>query len=133
MDKIEPFTDEEIKIIMKASPKSNYKCKYYIWKQHRTNGLYIGFAIDQMPHMGRRTAMDNSIDVICTRPITDKEYLETIQNWGKHNRKYICWHYNNINFLMEEDLMYGVTTPQKFIDECNRRKLNGSYQSKITF
>lgn len=115
------LTDEEKQFLKKHVPKKKYLAKYCIWKQHRHNGAYILFIIDKFPNKVRRTAMDNSIEVLETRQLTDEEYNEQIENYGCASRIYECYDYKDIEWLIHEDSLMGAVTPQSFINECKKR------------
>lgn len=115
------FTEEEKAFIKKHIPKRRFLVKYAIWKQHRKNGLYIVFIIDNFPLRGRPTAMDHAIEVISTRELTEHEYNEEIENYGCNNRVMKCWDYKDVDWLIYEDKNVGAETPQKFINECRKR------------
>jgi hypothetical protein len=115
------FTEAEKKFLRKKLPKSKWKIKYCIWKQERRNGLYILFLIDHFPGKIRPPAMDKAIEVIAKRDLTDAEYEEQIENFGCCNRVYQCYDYKDIEWLIHEDSLYGVKTPQEFINECRKR------------
>ena len=112
------FSDKEIEFIRNHTHVKDVVAKYFIWKQHRKNGLYIGFAFDFCPHQLRKSAMCNSIDVISTRKPCEVEIIELANNYGCGNRKYLYWGYDCIERLIDEDEKYGLKTPQKFIDHC---------------
>lgn len=116
----EKFTDDEIVFILEHSEIKDLKAKYFIWKQKRHNGLYIGFMIDQMPYRVRRASMDNSIDVISTRELSKLELLEQAQNYGCGNRIFKVWSYGCIENLIDEDLKYNIKTPGEFVKHCKR-------------
>jgi hypothetical protein len=112
------YTDEELQFIMDNLGKKKFRIKYAIFRQHSHKGLYISFIIDRMPYATRRTVAYNSYEVICEREISDKEYIEECQNFGCGSRTLHVYYYKNIELLIEEDKLYNVDTPQKFIDEC---------------
>jgi len=113
------FNKEEIELIKEHMPKTKYTIKYCIWKQHRMNGKYILFVIENCSST-RKSAFEHSIEVICTREITDIEYQEEIENMGCNNRRFEAWSYATIDQLIEADKRYQVKTPQIFIDRCKR-------------
>ena len=124
------FTDDEIKFILMNSDIQNAKAKYFIWKQERHNKKYIGFMLDFMPFRVRKTGVDNSTDIICTRDLCKLEKLEEAQNYGCRNRIMHNWNYKDVEALIEDDLKYGIQTPQKFIDHCKRLgHTNPNYKS----
>jgi hypothetical protein len=115
------FTEKEKAFIKKIYPRNKWLVKYAIWKQHRKNGAYILFAIDSWPGRTRPTAMDNAIEVISTRQLTDIEYEEEIENFGRHNRVFVCWDYIDVDYLIYQDKRCGAVTPQAFVNECRKR------------
>jgi len=119
-DKKERLTKDEVNYILENSYVKKSIGKYFIWKQHRKNGLYIGFAIDHNPSQSRKSAMCRSIDVINERKLCDIELLELAQNFGGCNRKYQHWDYDFIERLIEDDKKYDIQTPTKFVDYCKQ-------------
>ena len=115
------LTPEEKSFLKKHISRKKFLVKYCIWKQNRINGAYILLIIDKFPNKVRRTAMDNSIEVIETRALTDAEYDEQIENYGCASRIYECYDYRDIEWLIYEDTMMGAITPQSFINECRKR------------
>lgn len=115
------FTPDEIKFLKSKLPKKKWLVKYCIWKQKRINGLYILFIIDHFPNKIRKTAMDNSIEVISTRMLSDYEYNEVIENYGCNKRVYQCFDYATIESLIHEDKKCQAITPTEFINECRKR------------
>jgi hypothetical protein len=115
------LTPDEISFLKKNISRKKFLVKYCIWKQNRINGAYILLIIDKFPNKVRRTAMDNSIEVIETRALTDAEYDEQIENYGCASRIYECYDYRDIEWLIHEDTMMGAITPQSFIQECRKR------------
>ena len=112
------YTDEEFDFILENSHIKDVICKYFIWKQKRHNGLYIGFAFDHVPRQPRKSAMCNSINVIAKRKPCKLEINEMVYNYGCSNRKYHHWDYDFIERLIDEDLKYNITTPVEFISHC---------------
>jgi hypothetical protein len=112
------FTEGEKNIIKREIPKESYLVKYALWKQERKNQLYICIAIDKNPRRTRKAAIDNSLNVIATRDISDIEYEEEIENFGVNKRIINLWNYDVIETLIKEDLKYGVATPSHFISYC---------------
>ena len=119
--KDQQFNEEEIAFLKEQFPKKKFLAKYGIWKQKRHNGLYITFIIDNFPGRVRPCAADHSIEVICTRELTDQEWLEEIGNFGCNSRVMTAWDYQFIEELIAEDEKFGISTPEKFIKECRRR------------
>ena len=97
----------------------NYLAKYAFYKKKSGKGLQIEFIIDQMPYSPRRSAAENQWKVICERSLTKYEKFEMDTN--KPNRRFLVWHYEDIDTLIEDDKKYGVETPKKFIEECKKR------------
>lgn len=116
----EQFTDEEINFILEHSRIKEGLVKYCIWKQHRHNGCYIFFAMDFMPFRVRKSGIDNSLEVVSTRKLTELEKLEQAQNYGTNSRIIEGYNYRDIENLIDEDLKYDVQTPEKFIKHCKR-------------
>lgn len=114
------FDDEQVKILKSWHPKSKYLIKYATWKQERKNDMYILFIVDQMPNRVRKSAVDHSIKVVCTRELTDDEHTECVQNIDCWNRVMRTWSYKTIEQLIEDDQNIGIETPQEFIDHCRK-------------
>ena len=121
-DRNKPFKEDDLSFLTRYVSKLNWKCKYAFWKQKRKNDLYILFIIDHFPERGRRCAMDNSIEVVGSRHISDIEHEELCANIGCCNRVMQTWSYKSVSDLIKEDALYDIATPQKVID---RFKLNG--------
>jgi hypothetical protein len=120
------FTEEEINFLKKMIPKKYYTVKYCIWKQVRKNNLYIAFVIDYFPDRVRACAADQALEVFATRKLSDKEYQEEIENFGCNHRVMKIYNYNDVDWLLEEDSGYGVTTPPEFVNECRKRGYNNT-------
>lgn len=124
------FNKKEINFLKKHLPKSKYLVKYCIWKQKRHNGLYISFIIDRFPRRVRPCAADKSLDVICTREISEDEWVEELQNFGTHNRVMTAWDYDIVERLIMEDKKYGVNTPSKFVEHCKKLGYSGKLEDQ---
>jgi alpha-D-ribose 1-methylphosphonate 5-phosphate C-P lyase len=98
--------------------------------QKRHNGLYVGFMIDQMPNRVRKTAVDNSTDVICERKLCKMELLELAQNYGRNSRIVTIYNYDSVESLILEDLKYNIDTPEEFKKAC---RIRGFSDSKFKF
>lgn len=118
------FTEKEKKYIKSKVPKDNFLVIYAVWKQKRNNNKYLCIIMDSMPYKTRPCAMDNSIDVVCTRMLSDIEYDEQIGNYGTNHRIYTCWNYHNIQGVIHDDDLYNIKTPIKFIEYCNSKGYN---------
>lgn len=127
------FSDEEIKLIKKYTPKSGFKIKYAFYNKKSYKGKYIVFIIDYMPTSYRRSGVENNWEYFCEREISDVEYLEQIQNFGCNKRRFVVWDYKKIEQLIADDLLYNVKTPEAFVNECRKRGYYGNYQSKLNF
>ena len=127
------FSDEEIKLIKKHTPKSGFKIRYAFYNKNSYKEKYIVFIIDSMPTSYRRSGVENNWEYFCEREISDIEYLEQIQNFGCNKRRFTVWNYQKIEQLIADDLLYNVETPEAFINECRKRGYYGNYQSKLNF
>jgi hypothetical protein len=121
----EQYSEEEIQFLKSVIPKKKFKVKYCIYRQERYNGLYIAFVIDSDPGRTRQTAFFQGCEMICERELSDDEYHEEIVNFGCNNRVLTVWHYKDTNQLVQEDLKYGVKTPEEFIKEFKYREQYG--------
>ena len=124
------YSTSEIDFILKHSNIKKCVAKYFIWKQKRHNGLYVGFMIDQMPNRVRKTAVDNSTDVICERKLCKIELLELAQNYGRNSRIVTIYNYDSVESLIPEDLKYNIDTPEEFRKAC---RIRGFSDSKLKF
>jgi len=125
-----PFNDEEIKFLKKKISIRNFKVYYGFWKKSYKN-LNIFLAIDHFPAQSRKSSVENSMEIIHTRELHPDEYDEIIHNYGRNNRKYQIWFYSNVDQLIKDDLKYGIKTPQSFIEQCETRGYNHTYQMKL--
>ena len=114
------FSEEEIQTIMEAEPKDNYKFLYGVWKQKRHNGLYLWAAIDQMPSCPRQSAFLRSSHIVGSRFLDDIEYREMIENYGRRNRRFVVWHYTDLETLIKDDYRYEVITPKEVVEQYTR-------------
>lgn len=114
------FSRKEINIIKKYSDVAQAKAKYFVWKQKRHNGRYIGFMLDFNPNRKRRTGIDNSTDIISTRDLCEIEKEEQSNNWGINCRTRVMtvWNYEYIEQLIYADKKYNLETPKEFIEHC---------------
>lgn len=116
------FTEDETNFLKKKYPKKEFRIKYIIWKQKRTNGMYLAVFEDRNPHRIRKSAVDHSVEVIASRLPCDKEYEEIIANFGCSSRIITAYNYRDIEGVIWEDKeKYGVDTPQEYINECRKR------------
>ena len=127
------FNDEELKFIKRFEKKSDFLIKYGFYRKISNNGCQIAFIIDQAPNSPRRSGVENNWDIFCSRPISTIEYDEMIQNYGMNKKRFLVFYYDNIDYLIYEDLKYNVKTPEDFVKECFNRKYTGSFQSEIDF
>ena len=125
------FNDEELSFIKKHNPKSRYKGKYCIYKQHSSRGWYIAFIIDQCPTAVRKTVAWNSFQVISERDLTNLEYTELCKNYGRNNKAMIVYWYNGVEYLVYEDSLYNIDTPKEFVEKCQELGYSKSYQTKM--
>ena len=123
------FSKEEKDIIRSSFKKSDVLIKYGIIRKPVTLPP-IAFLIDFMPYSDKVSFVERQLDIISKRKISDLEYEELVSNYGMR-RRFKIWNYYAIEFLQEEDNLYGVETPQIMIDECMRRGLVGSYQKRM--
>lgn len=127
------LTEDEIHFLKKEIPKNRWRCYYAIWRQERKNDKYIALLIDFDAGCRRRAAIFRSIDIISERELTDIEYHEQILNFGGSSRRLKVWNYNNVSQLITDDQKYNIETPQKFIDEVKKRKVETNFQTQIEF
>lgn len=129
------FSDEELAFIKKyvSKKRKSFVCKYAFYKGVSKRSCQIAFIIDQTDNAVRRSGVENKWEIICTRPISNIEFEELCQNFGCHRQRFIVWYYNDINYLINEDLKYDVTTPQKFVDRCIEKGYIKNYQTKLSF
>ncbi len=127
------YTDEEFNFLKSKIPKSRFSAKCCLYKKKSKKGYYIAFMIDLMPNHIRRSGVENVWEVISTRKLSDIEYEEQIHNYGCNIRRYVAWYYFNIEYLIMEDLKYGVATPAEFIRECKKRGYSKSIQLEFDF
>lgn len=130
----EKFTEEELGIIRDhlGKDRNKYVCKYAFYNKPSSKKLHIAFIIDTM-HGSRRSGIENNWDYHVSRPISDLEFEEVVQNFGCNLRRFIVYYYRDVEHIIKEDQLYDVETPQKFIDECKRRGYSGNYQTAIEF
>jgi hypothetical protein len=124
------FSEQEKKTIRCSFKKSDVLIKYGIIKKPVTLPP-IAFLIDFMPYSDKVSFVERQLDIISKRKISDLEYEELVANFGMDRRRFRIWNYYAIEFLQEEDNLYGVETPQIMIDECVRRGLVKSYQKRM--
>ncbi len=124
------LTEDEKSLVRKHVKKEDMEVLYCLYNIHSNKNTYIGYFIDQIP-FGRRSALFNIWDVIVKRPLVKDEYEEMIENYGCHHKRFVVWMYRDIEALIAEDLKYGVTTPQKFVDLCRAKGYSGQYQMQL--
>lgn len=118
------YNQEESNLIKKYYPKSNFLIYYAFYRGKSRYNAYIVFIIDKMPQHPRRSGVENKWEKICSRPISNDEYEEFIANFGcKHwgTRRFRLFYYKDIQFLQNEDMKYGIETPEIFVKECIKR------------
>ena len=119
-----PLAQEDVDFLIKyinEYDRKDYCIRYSFYKKDSRYNAYIAFTIDSMAHSPRKSGVENMWEIFCTRPICDIEVEEEAQNWGCGKRRFKTFYYKDIETLIEEDLKYGINTPQKFIDECKKR------------
>lgn len=115
------FSEQELTLIRGHIPKSKFKCLYAFYKKKSSKNAYIGFLLDRMPYMWRKSGVFSHWDVFCSRDISDLEHEEELHNFGCNNRRFTLWLYRDIEALVTEDAKYGVVTPADFVNECKRK------------
>jgi hypothetical protein len=113
------FTDDEINFIIEHSDIKEGLVNYAIWKQQRQNNKYIFFHFDFNPYRQRKSGIDNSIDVISTRSLTEAEKRWEAGNYGSRNRIIRGWNYKTIEEVINEEAP-DAKTPEKFVKHCKR-------------
>lgn len=125
------FNKDEIALIKKMKPKSDWKVKYALYRMESKKNCYIGYIIDGMPNSVRKSGVENLWEVICTRELSNLEYQELIENYGTNNRRFQIYLYKDIEALQEEDKIYKVETPEKFVKVCKEKGYSGDIQLKM--
>lgn len=118
--KSEQFTEEEKAYIRSKESKNSFECIYAFYNKKSSKGCYIAFIIDSMPNT-RRSLVMNNWNIICKRKISDLEYEEQIENFGCNHRRFAVYYYREIEHLIEEDKLYGVSTPEEFVTQCKKK------------
>lgn len=124
------LTDDELKLVRKHVKREDMKVLYCLYNRPSYKNTYIGYFIDQIP-VGRRSALFNIWDVITERPLAIEEYNEVTANYGCNHKRFIVYMYRDIEALIVDDLKYGVTTPQSFVDLCRQKGYSGQYQMQL--
>jgi hypothetical protein len=127
------FLDDEINLIKNHYPKSRFKGLYCLYRKDSRKGVYIAFMIDQSPEAWRSSAIFNHWEIVAERPLSKDEYEEIIQNFGCNNKRFIVYQYRDIEYLIKEDNLYGIATPNHFVSECKKRGYSRAYQTTIEF
>lgn len=127
------LTQKEIEFIKSEIPKNKYRAFYAIWRQHRKNGKYIAFIIDNGNGLRRRSAIFKSIEIISERDLTNVEYTEQIKNFGCNSRRFTVWNYDSLFQLQQDESKYGLQVPEKFIKEVKARSIENNVQLGIQF
>jgi len=128
------FTKEELKYLKKYVDTSKWCVHYCLYMKQSPKDKYVGFFIDYMRNNARGiTPKFYSMDVIASRELNDKELMWEYQNYGCRNRRFHGWWVNSILWVQEMDAVYGITTPQKFVDICNKKGYNHGLQQYINF
>lgn len=125
------FTQEEIEFIKKKVPKDSFMAKYALYKKKSYKNAYIAFVIDREPRARRRSAVENHYEFICSRPLTDMEYEDEINNYGTNNRRFTMWYYQEIEALILSDEGMGAKTPEKFIKRCRDEGYTSSPKANL--
>lgn len=113
------FSQEEIQFIKTRKPKHKFLVKYALYNKHSFKNKYVCYIIDSNPGSHRRSGVENYFNVICTRPLTDIEYEEIIQNFGTNHRRFLVFYYQYIEQLIIDDAKYELLlTPDLFIKTC---------------
>jgi hypothetical protein len=117
-----PLSKEHEEFLKKKFPRKTGRIRYGIWKNEQRNGkqlvLFEEFPINQ----GRRPGVDNSVEFIAERKLSDSEYEEHIQNFGCNSRTYTMWRYENVDQMIIDDKSNcGAESPQVFINACRDR------------
>ena len=115
------FNKEELDFIKTKIVREHYLIKYAFYRKVSSKKCYVTFIIDSYHCSPRRSGVENNWEIICTRPISDIEFDEIIENFGCNIKRFQVFNYKTIEFLIMEDLKYNIQTPQKFIDECMKR------------
>lgn len=119
--KSEQFSIWELAILKLAFPKEHFLVKYAFWKQERRNGKYVVIIIDNFPDRSRPCAVDRALEIMCTRTLTDIEWMDELQNFGCNSRVMHMWEYRLIEQLVKGDKLCGAETPKDFIKEARKR------------
>lgn len=125
------YTTRELAFIKKHHPKHYYKILYCLYKPTSPSNRYIGFLIDSMPYVSRRSGVLNIWEVIESREISNIEYEEVINNFGCNKRRFTAWYYKTIEQLIADDQKYNIGTPEQFIKKCKEKGYSGNYQLYI--
>lgn len=129
----EKFNNEEIEFIKKNVPKNSFSTKYALYKKKSYKNAYIAFIIDREPNARRRSGVENHYEFICSRPLSEMEYEDEINNYGTNNRRFTMWYYSGIEALIDSDKQMGAETPKEFIERCKREGYTSSFQTQFKF
>lgn len=92
-----------------------YEGIYAIYKKQSKDKCQIAFLIDQIPNSWRRSAVLNNYNIIYKRPLSKIEIEECEANKEFNNKRFIVWYYKDLEYLIKEDLKYGIKTPKEAI------------------
>lgn len=128
------FTTKELNFMKKHLDTSKWKVLYCLYTNKSNKGCYVGFVIDYMSHNPRdRKAEHYSMNVICSRNLNEQELMWEYKNYGTKKRRFHCFWVNSILWVQEMDAVYGIQTPQEFIDICNEKGYNNGLQKQLIF
>ena len=132
MPKSHSFNSEEIAFLKKHVNTDNWIIHYAIYTQKSSKRKYVAFVIDRMANNPRgRKPAHYSLNVICSRRLTQREKMWEYKNWGCHNRRLTVYWEHYVESVIFMDDYYNVETPQKFIDLCKSKGYTGGIQTAM--
>lgn len=130
--KSEKFTKEELRYLKKYVNTSTWCIHYCLYSKHSPKNKYVGFFIDYMCNNPRNIKPSfYGMNVIASRPLNEKELMWEFQNYGCRNRRFFGWWVQNIAWVQEMDMQYGIKTPEVFVDICNKKGYNHDIQQTL--
>jgi hypothetical protein len=129
----EPFTEQEKEYILNYLKKRKYEhmAYYAIYNKPSSKGKYVTFILDFMANSTRRSSVMNNWTIISKRPLCELEYQEMASNFGTAIQRFKVWYYSSVEQLQQDDLQYGLNTPQLFVDKCKQLGYSKNIQLKL--
>jgi hypothetical protein len=131
-NKTDDFTEKEVVFLKKYIRKRNYKVNYGFYNKVSSKKMQIAVIFDLIPNQIRKTGVENNWEIICSRPITEKEIEEFIRHYFKGSfKRFLVFYYKSIDKLIHDDKKLGATTPEVFIEQCKKKGYSGTFQLKM--